>query len=368
MLSAALTLALAATPAPSPCATPGPKAVTLPAGTRLRTAPDPEAHSLAVLDAELTLDAATWCGAWAEVRWEGLHGWARPGDTAGPSLERTPRVPDDARLKRVVRAMQPVGREGRLGPWRLLTDAAGAQLTALDAVASHLTEAYRARYALDAEAAPWQTVALFSDARQYKAFAAEEDLLTRGVAGHAGAGLAALALSWRPLESRVVVVHELTHLLTRTALGEAPPAWIDEGLSEDLAWCRVDGKSRLELGTLDDATSAPSDSAPRTRWGPQLTVETFAARARAGRIPALASLLSPGSRLFLESSARRDASTAAALLVRWCLAEPGRAERFRAFLRAAALGGRTDLAALSDALGLRAEDVQKDYLSWVRSL
>jgi hypothetical protein len=237
-------------------------------------------------------------------------------------------------------------------------------------VASNLPGGYRERTGLAAEPGPDEAVAIFSNSTRFTAFAEADGSPLLGTRGHAGGGLAAFATGRNPLETRVLLVHELTHLLSRTALRDAAPPWLDEGLSEDLAWCRVDGAGRLQPGTLDedDPTAGDTTAIGRERSGPRVTVERWLSAARQGRIVPLAALLAPGSRLFLDPGTRRDASTASAMLVRWCLAEPGRAARFRAYLKAVPHGAPGDLPGLAEALGTDAVSLQKDFLSWVKAL
>lgn len=360
--------ALAATPGPTPCApSAGTGEVGVAAGARLRAAPAASAPSVAVVDADVTLPVTARCGAFAEVRWGGVRGWVRPGDTSGPSLERAARTPDAARLAAAYNAMRPLGRDTRLGPWRLVTDVATGELRGLDAVALNLADAYRSRTGLPTAPGPDQAVVIFASDTRYRAFARADGSPMLGTRGHAGAGLAAFAMGRNPLESRVILVHELTHLLSRNALGEAIPAWLDEGLAEDLGWCRVDAAGRLQPDTLDlhEGTRGSGTAAVLERSGPRVTADAWRERARAGRIPPLAAVLAPESRLFSDPGARRDAATASGLLVRWCLAEPARAETFREFLRAVSLRGAADFRALAASLGLDEATLSKRFLEWV---
>jgi hypothetical protein len=195
------------------------------------------------------------------------------------------------------------------------------------------------------------------------------ELRTLATRGHAGGGLAAAVSGTAPEETRPVVVHELAHLLTHEAFAQPPPAWIDEGLSEDLAWCRADAKGRLLFGTLDAMTTERrlGGGVVRTTAGPRAAVDVFLEGARTGRAPALSALLSPGTRLFSDAGTRRDAYTAAGLLVRFLLAgDPARAERFRVFLRAATLGAPTGLDDLAAAVDADAKSLEKEYWSFVR--
>ena len=231
-------------------------------------------------------------------------------------------------------------------------------------MAARLPESYRARFGLDAEPRAGEALVLFAGDASYRAFAADaaefETLATRG---HAGGGLAAAVAGTTPEETRPIVVHELGHLLTHEAFAHPPPPWIDEGLSEDLAWCRADAEGRLLFGTFDAVTTARpmGDGVVRTTVGPRPTVDAFLERARTGRRPALSALLAPDTRLFSDAGTRRDAYTAAGLLVRFLLAgDLARAERFRVFLRAATLGAPAGLDDLAAAVGTDAKRLEKE--------
>jgi hypothetical protein len=245
--------------------------------------------------------------------------------------------------------MRPLGREARLGPWRLITDAAMGELTGLDAVAERLAATYTARYGLAAAAGPGQVVVIYSSEERYRRFVESDGSPYFAARGHAGAGLAVFALGQTPLDSRAHLVHELTHLLSSYALGASIPAWLDEGLAEDLALCRVD-EGRLQPDTFE------------TREIPDAWIQSV----RAGKSLPLAALLSPATRLFANPGTRRDATTTSAMLVRWCLGDAARAASFRAFLKSVAKGGAGDAAALAAALGTGVPELQKEFLAWGR--
>lgn len=272
------------------------------------------------------------------------------------------------RLVKARDAMRPLGRETLLGPWRLVTDVATGDLSGLDAVATHLPEVFTARTSLAAAAGPWQAVVIFASKVRYRAFAKADRDPVSGTRGLVREGLAAFTAGSNPLDTRVALVHALTRLLSRAALGEKLPAWLDEGLATDLAWCRVNAAGRLQPDTLDVLESPRKAPAFGTeRSGPRVTAEGWIGRARQGRIPPLPAILSPDSRLWAEPGTRRDAATASALLVRWCLAEPARAAAFRGFLQAVSQGAAGDASALAAALDMDPPTLQKAFLDWLRT-
>jgi hypothetical protein len=276
------------------------------------------------------------------------------GGLAGPAIAQSHQpasaAADSARILKARNAMRPLGREARLGPWRLLTDAAMGELTGMDAIAERLAATYVARYGLTAAPEPGQVVVIYSSDERYRRFVESDGSPSFAARGHAGAGLAAFALGQTPLDSRAHLVHELTHLLSSGALGASAPPWLDEGLAEDLAWCRVDAEGRLQPDTFE------------SREVPDAWIQS----ARAGKTLPLSALLSPATRLFANPGTRRDATTTSAMLVRWCLGDAARAAAFRAFLKSVAKGGAGDAAALAAALGTGAPELQKDFLAWGR--
>jgi hypothetical protein len=371
----ALLLALAgppaATPSPTPCAgTSAPAEIEVKAGTRVRAEPDPSAPSIAVVDADMTLPVSCRCGDYAEVRWAGLRGWVRADDTEGPRLESAAIEGGAERIARARQGMQPQGREARLGPWRLVTDVPAGELKGLDAVAAHLPEAFTSRTGLATRPIPGQAVAIFSSDGGYESFAQTDGRRIPAIPGHVRAGLAAMAVGFDLPETRARLVHELTHLLSRNALGEGIPPWLDEGLSEDLAWCRVDAAGRLRPDTLDVHvdTIVTTTGVVHAREGPLIQVREWLASARAGLVPPLTPLLSPDSRFFSDSAERLKAITTSAMLVRWCLADSARAAAFQEFLTAVSLGGATDANALAAALGTDVPGLQKAFLKYLRGL
>lgn len=282
-------------------------------------------------------------------------------------------APDAARLGRAAALLEPAGRERTLGPWRLFTDVTDrALLEHLDRVAARLPAAYRERFGLDAEARPREVLVLFAREDSYAAFSADQkDAGTSATRGHAGGGLAAALAGSDSGEARVVVVHELAHLLTQEAFARPAPPWIEEGLSEDLAWCRRDADGRLLFDTLEAVTSERKAGARvvRTSAGPRATVDAFLARARSSRVPTLSALLAPGTPLFSDPATRRDAYTEAGLLVRFLLGRDAtRAERFRVFLRAAALAAPTALGDLALALDMDEGNLEKEFGRFLRGL
>ncbi len=80
-------------------------------------------------------------------------------------------------------------------------------------------------------------VVLFASESAYRAFESEEPSLAgTETDGHSSLGLAVTFVGERqPEEVRKILLHELTHLLNRSALGLDLPPWLEEGLAEEMA-------------------------------------------------------------------------------------------------------------------------------------
>lgn len=276
-----------------------------------------------------------------------------------------------SRVERATALLGPGWREETLGPWRLLTDVRDRSLVnELDRVAAFLPEEYRARFGLEADARPGETLVLFASEASYRTFTRDAaDPVPIATSGHAGGGFASAHAGAGPGDARPAAVHELVHLLTEQAFAFPAPPWINEGLSEDLAWCRADSKGRLVFDTLDGRMTAlrAGDRILRTESGPRTTVKNFRERWRSGRVPPLPALIAPARFLSADAGERRDAYTAAGLLVRFLLAgDPGRAARFRTFLREAAFGSLADLDALAFTLEMDSKTLEREYWGFVR--
>jgi hypothetical protein len=143
-------------------------------------------------------------------------------------------------------------RERTAGAYRMITDVAeGPGLELLDRAAARLEGAYVRRVGLTPVGEPAEAIVVFTREEAYRLFQRQEERL-RGLpaTGHAGHGLVALFTGNRsPEDTAATLVHELVHVVNRRALGPALPPWLDEGLAQDLAWCRLAPDGSPLLGT-----------------------------------------------------------------------------------------------------------------------
>lgn len=351
------------------------------AGEPLRTSPQSSAAVLATVATTAQVPVLSERDGWALVRsgettgWVETHRLVRLGDPVGdepplgdatePTLPLAAAPADPVRLTRA-RAHLDLARTrtARLGPWTLLTDVEDAAVLAqLDRVARRVEETYRRRFGVTPVGEARETVVLFAQEASYRAFRRSEGAAHgERVAGHATAGLAALVLGERGGEATAEsLVHELTHLLNRRAIGPALPPWLDEGLANDLALCRVAADGQLELGTLS--------SRRRPAGGNEVTIEggealALVARRRLGRLVPLEDLLHLGPAEFLAPAASELHYAESALFVRYLLQGVHR-EPFLAFLRAVSEGALIDPEAFRVHLGPSWHQLQASFETWL---
>lgn len=164
-----------------------------------------------------------------------------------PNLPVEPHPADAGQLERARKILGEGRIESALGPYRLLAASrATTALVGLEEVLNRLDESYTKRYGQRPIGVPAETLVLFESGASYVEFRDDwPELRGHPATGHASKGLVATFTEGRdPREVRSTLIHEVTHLLSRRALGPALPAWLDEGIAGDL------GLSRFEDGLL----------------------------------------------------------------------------------------------------------------------
>ncbi len=130
------------------------------------------------------------------------------------------------------------GREERCGTYRLFTDVTDRPLLqACDQLAGQLDAVYTSRYGLEPFGTPEEGIFLFATLEGYRAFAAQDQRMGVGYAGFTSGvrGFTALyAGDQKPVEVLSTLTHELTHLVSRRALGPNLAPWLSEGLADGI--------------------------------------------------------------------------------------------------------------------------------------
>jgi len=376
-----------------------PASVVLDEGVRLRAAPEPEASRLAVVDASVELPVVARRGEWVRVTYEGRSGWVRatphgrvraddePLPVPEPVTIEAPAV--EQRQRRRARAETLLGSDSRtLGPYELLTDVDDAELLGgLARLADSLPEVFGRRYGLaPSPPGPDETVVLFADQASYLRFTEEDarqvaapELAALGLAAHAGGGLAALYVGEQDWDQvAALLAHELTHLITHRDLGEELPPWLEEGLAEDLAYCRIEEDGTLVAGTLGGVSSRSERRirlAPgverieqkREITGARAALLRLARLAETGGMPSLEALTELSWDEFVAPEGRDLRYPLSAFFVRFLLDRSETAEAFRTYLARIAAGGPADGGTLVEHLGTDWGRLQRRFESWLRA-
>jgi hypothetical protein len=164
----------------------------------------------------------------------------------------------------------------------------------------------------------------------------------------------------------MTLLHELAHLLSRRALGPALPPWLDEGISDDLAYSIVDGSGRLLPGTIS-GVRIEAVGGFEFRGG-LASLKISADDVDRSVLPGLLDL--SWSEFAIDGSAGRNYARAA-FLIRCLLADrcgPASASAFRDYLSAISEGGAAGPEALKSELDRSWDLVEADQHSYVRRL
>ncbi len=379
--AAALVLALASAPAAAGAAAATaaePAAVELPPGTELRAAPDWQAPVIAVSAGGAAPLAGASFDGWIEVRHGETTAWVRLDDPAGWPASG-PAALARARLRLGAAAAV----ERRLGPFAAATDLPDDERwRALDRLAGAAAELWAERYGLDPAGigreerpeAPPETVVVFAREEDYLAAAPAEGA---GLAGHAAAGF---TLLWAGDRSQAEIggtlVHELTHLLNRRAFGPEPPAWLDEGMAEDLALARIDTRGNISAEPLTRRSIHRGHRIDL--YGPLVSLGAVVATLEAGSLFSLAEMLALDRAALLASPDRNHLYAYYGFWIRYLMEGEGGALRdgFRAYLAGAAkawatgdpAAGGTGAELLAAALGRGWPELEAGYHGWLRGL
>ena len=255
-------------------------------GQILRTEPRADSETLATVDAITNVRMLSRHDRWARVSYRRRAGWVelketKKADTGNPPLGEAPAPnlpvpalePSADRLAHARRLLGTQEASRSVGPYPLYTDFDDdALLEFLDRAASGVETSYSQRYGLTPIGEPREAVVLFAREEDYRAFSAREERIVGITAtGHATAGLVALYAEGRPWwEVASTLVHEITHLVNRRALGPALPPWLDEGIAGDLGSSRFADDGSLVLGSLGGTSPAPgarsNSTAPARHW------------------------------------------------------------------------------------------------------
>jgi hypothetical protein len=343
-------------------------------GEVVRSAPDPAASPRGRSERYLWLPVLEERDGWVRVVGEAGAGWVRPLPlaTRGPPLGSAPEppgplsplAPDPERLALALDLLGLTGPSGHLGPLVLYTDGDTTALWYLDRLASQVEPAYRVRYGRDPRGVPREAALVFAREEDYRRFQQREERLAGlPAAGHSGVGLVALYLE-NQLRGEVAatLVHEMVHLVNRRALGPALPPWLDEGLADDLSGSEIGPAGDLAPERLGGVVTFQGGHVEYR--GAVASLRQLEQARAAGELLSLARLTALDWDAFVRSERRTLHYAQAGLFVRYLLAEPLLAERFRRFLSGVAAGGPVDGEALRLELGWSWQDLEAGLAEW----
>jgi hypothetical protein len=353
--------------------------------TRVRISPQAGSEVLATVEALGNYSLVERRGDWFHVHRTSmdhrvLDGWVWLPEYEEPSSEQLQRPepvlpmaavpPDQRRVERARSFMVGGGIEIRCGPYVLHTDVqSGWTLSHCGQLAEQMEGAYRVRYGLAPIGRPAEAILLFRSWDAYRRFIADQPEIPATRTGHASPARGYVGLYVGDLPQQAVastLVHELTHLINRRALGPALPPWLSEGLADDLAESRIDEAGYLRPGELG-GFAIGADSAIQ-RFGGAVSALLLVDALDDHRLPGFQDLVEMGSEEFRQAPEETLLYALSSFWIRFLLSEaPGsRPQGLRAFLRAVSEGQVITTDLLLQSLGGDWQQLELDFRSWLR--
>ena len=248
-------------------------------------------------------------------------------------------------------------RRETLGDYQLVTDVSNERLVGGLRELSRLVEpAYVERFGLQPLGGARETVVLFGRSEDYEQFRDAIEALV-GVKSHGfqSRGLVALFVGRRSdAEVEGTFVHELVHLLNRRAIGPALPAWLSEGLADELALFSGPAvRTREELVEVAGA---------EIRYHGRLAgLKVLRDEVRRGESPRLAPLISSEPEEFLRAPDAASLYLRSAYLVHFLLEDSQLEGSFREFLGDVRSGSQPSAENLLATLGLQLDELEQRF-------
>ena len=181
----------------------------------------------------------------------------------------------------------------------------------------------------------------FRRIEDYQTFRDREGVAVESSLAHASPARGYLALPVQSVDRAEVfsvLVHELTHLLNRRAIGPALPPWLSEGLAEALAISRIDGDGSLHPDALGGERRDAAGSV--VRWGGLASIMLISDALDQDRLPTLRQLMRLDRQGFHRQGSSQLNYALSAFWVRYLVSgsELSPTAGFRAFLDEVAKG------------------------------
>lgn len=309
-----------------------------------------------------------------------LEGWVLLEDYRDPEPEllRQPEpvfplpaaAPDPERVAAARAVMTGGGVAASCGPHPLYTDAREQGFSSFCARLVHaLEDLYTARYGLEPVSPPAEAIFAFRRKQDYEAFRDQEGVEVESSLAHASPSRGYLALPLEAgdrAEAHAVLIHELTHLLNRRALGPALPPWLDEGLADDLAASQIDGDGSLHpellVGERRDGEGAV------VRWGGLASIILVLDALDRNQLPTLQELVQLDRTAFHRTAGPNLHYSLSLFWVRYLVSgfEPPLTAGFRGFLGDVAGGRALTEELLLKRLGRDWSELESEFRLWLR--
>jgi hypothetical protein len=226
---------------------------------------------------------------------------------------------------------------------------------------------YAQRYGVHPIGRPAEALVLFAREEAYRRFESRvPELRGAGSTGHAAGGVAALFVGERrEREVLATAVHEVAHLLNRRALGPALPAWLEEGLADEMALLGLAGGD----GGSPYAGFLEIEGTVMRASGPLAGLVQLLDRLEAGALVPLDALLAQDWQDFRSAPRGRELYNQSGFFVHYLLERTGGphplAAGFRAFLAGVARGEPPSGEALLASLGVGWPALELDFRAWL---
>ena len=345
-------------------------------GATLHAEPDSEAPIVLQVRAITNVKLLEQRGGWHQVLYHGRAAWtlidepepAGPplGNAPSPPLPVSPREPSPELVAAARSFLENPARTSRVGPYTFHTDLEDSSLEAgLDALAAQIEEVYVARYGRPVVGSAEGVIVLYQREGSYRGYQRQRpDGGSSASIGHTGSGVVTLFVGDQSSQ-RVggVLVHEVVHLLNRRGLGPVLPAWLEEGLADDLAHSTVEN-GRIDTTRLGGEIVA-QDGVFST-FGGWASAAIVRRTYRRGAATDPSGLIAMDRVVFDEPQVQALHYAQSALLVRYLLDEDGHlGSGFRRYLANIAEGGDPGPRALFQALGVSPDQLDEGFWDWL---
>lgn len=352
-------------------------------GSAIRAQPDAESQTLHVTRALANLPVLQATERWAQVArpvsgGPPIIGWVEavaspvsdPDVTPDPVLPLAATPIGPGRLALAMQLMEEPSRRADCKPYALVSDAPSLDwLGDCRQLVANLEETYRSRYGIEPVSPAVETILVFADAAAYEVFRDIEGVRFEAHVAHAfpSRGYVAILQDERTrVELVSSLIHELTHLLNRRALGPALPGWLSEGLADDLAESAVLGGS-ISPGRLGGESRNAGGMVLHS--GGKASLMRLQTLDQLGTLPSFAELVRMDEDRFYAPDEAQLHYALSSFWVRYLLDQPeaNRARGFRRFLAAVAAGRSIDVDLLSGHLDEDFASLERGFRLWLRN-